>query len=327
MLELPHKQPNTLKKSIKYLTIILFIPNINIAQSIYAGGSSDGSATDCYAQADNIALNIYSGGNSDGFATDCYAQADNPSFDIYNGGNSDGFSVNCYAQADNPSFDIYNGGNSDGFSIDCYAQADNVFYDIYNGGNGDGFALFCLGTISEEPLPIELIKFIARLNENQSVLLSWQTLTEINNDYFTIERSRDVTAWQEVEKIDGAGNSNTLLQYHTIDEHPYLNISYYRLKQTDFNGQYSYSEAVPINIVPLGKLNIYPNPTTEKITIEGSKLELSSLKIYNLLGQDVSSSVDMIQKNEKIVVMSLVNLPAGVYTIKTKTTANKIHKK
>lgn len=316
-----------MKKSIKYLTIILFIPNINLAQSIYAGGSSDGAATDCYAQADNIALNIYSGGNSDGFAIDCYAQADNPSFDIYNGGNSDGFATDCYAQADNPSFDIYNGGNSDGFFVDCYAQADNVFYDIYNGGNGDGFALFCLGTITEEPLPIQLINFNATLNSNQSVLLLWQTLTEINNDYFTIERSRDIITWEEVEKIDGAGNSTTLLQYSTTDNTPYLNVSYYRLKQTDFNGQYSYSDAIPVNIDPLGKLNVYPNPTTEKITIEGSELELSNLKIYNLLGQDVSSYTSIFQKNEKIVVISLVNLPVGVYTIKTKTTANKVHKK
>jgi len=316
---------NRFYKYICFFSSIFLLHIISFSQSIYNGGSGDGFTIGCYAQANNIAFDIYAGGISDGYAIDCYAQADNIAFDIYAGGNSDGFAIDCYAQTDNIAFDIYAGGNSDGFAIDCYAQADNIAFDIYAGGNGNGNAMFCVGTITEVPLPIELINFNALL-VNKKVHLNWQTASEINNDYFTIEKSKNVTDWEELGKINGAGNSSQVLNYNTIDYNPYLNISYYRLKQTDFDGQFSYSNIEAVNIEEgESSILIYPNPTDGMITIKGNENELSELIIYNVLGQNITSSVLVITISTKNKIVNFENLSKGIYLIKTKTTANTVY--
>jgi hypothetical protein len=111
---------------------------------------------------------------------------------------------------------------------------------IFSGGNDDGFGFSCsggLGTVVS--LPIELINFIPHVQDNW-VNLKWQTASEINNDYFTIEKSKTASNWIIVTQVNGAGNSSNILSYSTTDQIPYNGISYYRLKQTDFNGQFEY---------------------------------------------------------------------------------------
>lgn len=112
------------------------------------------------------------------------------------------------------------------------------------------------------PLPIELISFTATVIDNKEVLCNWITATEINNDYFTVERSRNGNEFEEVGKVDGAGNSTSVLNYSLTDYKPYHGISYYRLKQTDFNGDYSYSQVVAVKIFEdASDILIYPNPS------------------------------------------------------------------
>src|SRR6185436_3568977 len=89
--------------------------------------------------------------------------------------------------------------------------------------------------------PIELIYFDAKLAEGH-VELSWATATELNNDFFTVERSADGTHFEEVLRKPGAGNSTVTLYYSDFDEMPLHGYSYYRLKQTDYDGHYTYSE-------------------------------------------------------------------------------------
>lgn len=104
------------------------------------------------------------------------------------------------------------------------------------------FSPFTLASSSaENPLPIELVDFSAAVVRNETaVLLEWQTASEINNHYFTLERSLDGFNWTEIHEEFGAGNSNSLLRYEYLDEEPVSGISYYRLKQTDFDGQFEY---------------------------------------------------------------------------------------
>jgi len=118
------------------------------------------------------------------------------------------------------------------------------------------------------PLPIELLSFDAKLND-KVVDLSWSTATEINNDYFTIERSSDAINFDKVLDKPGAGNSNQIIQYIDVDRKPLPEVSYYRLKQTDFDGQFSYSDIVAVkNILDKNAISIYPNPLgTEKLNI------------------------------------------------------------
>jgi hypothetical protein len=90
------------------------------------------------------------------------------------------------------------------------------------------------------PLPIELLYFNA-VCKNDIVSLNWSTASEINNDYFSIEKSHDGLTFENIGNIQGAGNSNSILNYSYSDANPFTDISYYRLKQTDFNGNNTYS--------------------------------------------------------------------------------------
>jgi len=96
------------------------------------------------------------------------------------------------------------------------------------------------------PLPVELLSFDARCANNK-VKLNWVTASETNNDYFTIERSKDNNIFEKVLDYPGAGNSNHLISYSAIDDSPYAGNSYYRLKQTDFDGIFTYSGIVPVS--------------------------------------------------------------------------------
>ncbi|HRH67858.1 MAG TPA: hypothetical protein PLU53_16300, partial [Bacteroidia bacterium] len=94
------------------------------------------------------------------------------------------------------------------------------------------------------PLPIELLSFTAHSVDN-GCKLEWVTATEINNDYFTLERSHNGKDFEEIRKLKGAGNASHILSYSSIDEHPFSGVSYYRLKQTDYDGHFQYSDLVP----------------------------------------------------------------------------------
>ncbi|MBI4647218.1 MAG: hypothetical protein HY738_11690 [Bacteroidia bacterium] len=96
------------------------------------------------------------------------------------------------------------------------------------------------------PTPIELLNFNGACYDKK-IVLNWSTASETNNDYFFVERSEDELEFSSIGIISGAGNSNNILTYHFVDESPFSGISYYRLKQTDYDGAYSYSGVVAVN--------------------------------------------------------------------------------
>ncbi len=103
-------------------------------------------------------------------------------------------------------------------------------------------------SFENNPLPIELIYFKAN-TENKNILLEWATAAEINNDFFTIERSIDGRNWDIIDYVQGAGNSNITIYYEYKDKNPVEGISYYRLKQTDYDGQFEYFGPVAISFI------------------------------------------------------------------------------
>jgi hypothetical protein len=116
-------------------------------------------------------------------------------------------------------------------------------------------------------LSIELVFFYARPDKDKrKVKLEWQTASEVNNDFFTIEKSLNGTDWEIVKKVDGAGNSGKLLNYSAYDYSPYAGVSYYRLKQTDYDGGYTISGIISID------------------NLKGTK---SVIRISNMKGQEV----------------------------------------
>ncbi len=284
----------------------------NIALNIYYGGNSDGASNSCYQQSSNIAFDIYNGGNADGFSTLCYVQNDNPSMNIYYGGIADGFSTLCYVQNDNPSMKIYSGGNADGFSTLCYLQSDNLLLNIYKGGVQDGYGVGCLGTQANPvPLPIELVSFTGKC-ENNTVIIKWSTATEHNNDFFSLERSSDAFNWQVVGKVNGAGNSLTQKYYSFSDLNPLGSVTYYRLKQTDFNKSYNYSGILYVENCGrnISGLIIYPNPNNGSFTLR-SNIPMN-LSISDELGRTLKQVVLNEANNNQSVVSGLSD---GIYII------------
>ncbi len=175
---------------------------------------------------------------------------------------------------------------------------------------------------SDNPLPIELLTFDAKLNSDLHVELNWATATEINNDYFTIEKSRDGVHFENLMNVDGAGNSNNVLYYHEKDKQPFDGITYYRLKQTDFDGQFSYSDirAVKLEKSATTTFSVFPNPATDHFFVKfDEQSEAQRLFILDMNGKVVRE----IQLNEVEVIgtglikINRLSMEAGMYFIST----------
>lgn len=188
-------------------------------------------------------------------------------------------------------------------------------------GNFTSFSRFSIANqvMGINPLPIELLSFNAKL-VNGTVDLKWVTASEKNNDYFTIEKSTDGVHFDFVEKIKGAGNSSSVLNYSTEDKDPFQGTSYYRLKQTDFDGKYSYSSLVKVDLISDYDFNIYPNPGNGEVVnllIPGTKDKELLVTITAVDGGMTYSRTFTAQKdgNNLIVLQPEIKLPSGVYFI------------
>ena len=196
---------------------------------------------------------------------------------------------------------------------------------------------FALG-FPPAPLPIELISFDAKKSKDK-VVCEWTTASEINNDYFTVERSANGIRYDSVLSKDGAGNNTTIIHYSGTDEHPLTGNSYYRLKQTDNNGASSYSEPVHIFVEnnPLSKYTIFPNPSESNLIFIGKNgEEMNNLRVvvHDLSGKEVKS-LAMLSDNNKELQLSIdptslnqcsafiVSILTGNNSVKEKVLINK----
>ena len=163
------------------------------------------------------------------------------------------------------------------------------------------------------PLPIKLMSFVA-YPTGVYVELNWSTASETNNDYFTVQRSKNGITFEEILQMHGAGNSNKVLNYSAIDYTPYGYISYYRLKQTDFNGIFTYSNLVAVDFIRKlsGAFNIYPNPFSASTTItinDASQINNCVLRIYNVLGENVINTTI----TKRSTTLETSSIPSGIY--------------
>jgi len=134
--------------------------------------------------------------------------------------------------------------------------------------NIDAFSWWTIAVEAAIPLPIELIKFEAK-SKVDNVLVSWATATELNNDYFVIERSFDGYHFSPIARVNGAGNSTHIINY-SIEDQDYVNgINYYRLTQIDYNGE---------------------ETKTQIVAVDMTKLSGEIIKVINTIGQEVNES-------------------------------------
>jgi len=133
-------------------------------------------------------------------------------------------------------------------------------------------------------LPVALSSFTVQ-NKASNNQLHWQTRSEINNHYYEIEYSIDGTDFSSIGRKEGAGNSNTILDYHFVHQNVKSGIHYYRLKQVDYDGQYSYSDIKSVLVKGEGNdFTIYPNPASSAVTIYTTQTtDLQVLDVYGRL--------------------------------------------
>lgn len=234
------------------------------------------------------------------------------------------------------SWDSYSGGMDNLTDIRVARWDGALWRDHGNGGTtgsvdpGTGtvittalvsaFSPFTLASSSvSNPLPVELLNFEAKPNIN-IVDITWRTASEISSDYFSVERSADGANFEEAGRVEAAGNSSVINNYYAVDQEPLEGISYYRLKQTDMNGQYTYSQIEQIFFQQTGcdALIIYPNPATDKFQMrfqsprEGEILVV----VLDILGNEQFSKIAVLsQTNNVIAVDTGKKLKPGMYAI------------
>ena len=205
-----------------------------------------------------------------------------------------------------------------------------IGYRMDGSGNGKTFLdnFTTEGITTSNTLPIELSKFEAKVL-NEKVTLNWQTISEKDNDFFTVERSIDGKKWEVMNKIKGAGNYNGTINYTTIDHQPHRGVSYYRLKQTDFNGEFSYSQTVSVDVenVRDTEMSVYPNPTLGQITLSTSQPLVSVVEVYDMFGKNVSNLTQQANTRSTEVTVDLSALRPGMYIIKVENEIKKVCKK
>ncbi len=158
--------------------------------------------------------------------------------------------------------------------------------------------IFTLGSTDlANPLPVELVSFTGK-EKDEEVLLSWQTASELNNDYFIVEHSVDGQVFTEIGDMPGAGTT-TVIQYYSYTHNlPSYPDNYYRLKQVDFDGAFEYSDVILVrmkNVLSSDEMDfiMYPNPTSDAtVNIELSSLDYSKsllIEVVNLNGMRILS--------------------------------------
>lgn len=223
---------------------------------------------------------------------------------------------------------VGSGGGSSTYIEMCSTQ-------YWNASSGDltGPESLCDGGCPPSMLPIELLYFNAVLNGDE-VDLSWVTKTEIDNDYFTIERSLNGEEWQAIYEVDGAGNSSNEIEYYEVDRDPFFGKSYYRLKQTDFNGEFSYSPIVSVYQGGGQGMILYPNPVVsgDNLSLDFNQLVITfpdiedtdfQVNIFTVDGKLMySTSVDL-TKTKQLFVPIGSQFASGIYTVSTEAENSK----
>lgn len=192
-----------------------------------------------------------------------------------------------------------------------------TYYFVWD-GNGGAECTYTISVSNILPLPIKLSKFDV-FEYKSSVYLNWITETEVNNDYFTIERSTDLKNYEIIEVVKGNGNSNTKINYNIVDKNPKIGTSYYRLKQTDYDGNFEYFEPVAVTIKnKLEDVVVYPNPVTGNsfLTFNSTQETTQTISIYDIASRVVYEKQYAVKRGENKLMLETTNLTKGMYFVR-----------
>ncbi|MFN6945025.1 MAG: glycoside hydrolase family 9 protein [Cytophagaceae bacterium] len=167
--------------------------------------------------------------------------------------------------------------------------------------------------------PVEFISFSGSFISDNEAKLEWKTAMELNNDRFEILRSVDGTKFEQVGTVSGVGNSSSLVSYGYVDQ---VSVNddqyYYKLRQVDRDGGFSYSTVVDINRDLINSMRIYPNPVVDNvhIAINSSVQGLATLEIISVTGSVVRKEHVHLKTGINNFNMQCAGITTGLYTIR-----------
>lgn len=337
------KQKHIIMKKLLFLLLFYFFlaPEVLIAQgtesftNLTASGSSYGSGT---YTGDNLDTWTYNGarkpssaynitGTSIGFGPSGTRNVSSNSGT--NGVGDITFSIRSYftgGNASNRTIEVFVGGVSRGsftlaamgvvetHTINSINEDGNVVIQFSSTGSRQIILDDVSWTESVGALPVTLTSFDAKPTFDNSINLTWQTASEENNDYFSIEHSIDGISFREIETQAGNGTTNAIQSYSFLHEEIESGLHYYRLKQVDFDEKFEYSNIITITIKRSNdEVILTPNPTSNVILIQ-TKTPFerdADFQILNMQGQVVLSSI--LQEGTDNLEVNVSNFPVGIY--------------
>ena len=184
-----------------------------------------------------------------------------------------------------------------------YFQYEGVSFSNY--GN--------LGYFDASALPVSLLNFTAQ-KENNATQLQWKTVNEVGNKYFSVERSPDAIHFTTIGQVEGAGSVAVQHQYSFTDKSPEKGMNYYRLKQVDNNGNYTYSSIAKVSFASIVPFSIYPNPAVSTVSLViPATTGASVVSIFDMAGKKVMEN--QVSANTVSQTLDVSKLPAGAYSV------------
>ncbi len=163
-------------------------------------------------------------------------------------------------------------------------------------------------------LPIDLLKWETHLNK-KIVYFEWTTVSEVNNNFFDIQKSNNISDWKTIASIKGNGTTNSTNNYRASDKFPYAGLNYYRLRQSDFDGNFKYSRVKSVHVFD-NKISLYPNPVSDYLYYSISDYTKTfKIEIFDNQGKlitDINLPLNSGNKNR----IDIKNLKKGTYFLK-----------
>jgi hypothetical protein len=172
------------------------------------------------------------------------------------------------------------------------------------------------------PLPVELLDFTAEVDQ-EKIICKWSTASETNNAYFEIQRSEEMLeGWKIVGTMQGAGKSSSVRSYEFVDKPDVSQYStqylYYRLKQVDFNGNFSFSKTIAVKYIRSFSASIFPNPFSNNVKMVFDREEKNGIQIEieDVFGRSMFNTTIALETPRTTIELDLSFLNKGIYLVK-----------
>lgn len=186
-------------------------------------------------------------------------------------------------------------------------------------GCGNDFAIDDLkfvGCPEGGPLPVQFLG-ISAVQKGSGISVNWSTAAEYNNKYFDVQKSVDGTTWTTFAKVDGAGNSSSVLKYNAYDAKPVAGYNYYRIKQVDIDGKADYSSVVKVKIsIEKTAVTVLANPFVTNITVDflSNSSQSVSIRLTDVTGKTIATDKWQIAKgSSRLTLDKVAGLQRGMY--------------